>query len=103
MQGPGILNFKSPNWVGAGCLKVLAQTTVRMEVVLRLRPPLPFSSRENLPDCREKPGGGGVLQRGEKEELVAAGSPEEPLPISLHAGLGVKVKNPVDSPGRLKF
>lgn len=46
---------------------------------------------------------GGQILLGGKEDLDAAGPQEGYLAISFQGGLGLKVKNPVDSPGWLKL
>lgn len=42
---------------------------------------------------------GGEILLGGKEDLDAAGPHEGSLAISFQGSLGLKVKNPVDSPG----
>ena len=76
--------------------KFLAQTIDRLECAEQLPPYSPVQETSQIV------GGSRDAERRD-EESDAADPHEESLPSSFQAGLGVKVKNPADSPGILRL
>ena len=76
--------------------KFLAQTIDWLECTERLPPYSPVQETSQIV-------GGSRDAERRHEESDAADPHEESLPRSFQAGLGVKVKNPADSPGILRL